>query len=186
MRRSPPHLRGGDGGPAARTGLSLPLVHPEAELEGPGLPLGIPVSPVLGRRPPRADRLGEHPPDRPVKFFRFRGAHGGGGAAGMKTGAEESLVAVDVPQAGHGLLVEENGLDRRPSLPENAPQASRVEIFFQRLRPEEKGIDRGLAAGLGKEVELPELAGIGVAEGNPAGKTNPGESSKIACASVRK
>ena len=148
--------------PAARARLAGAAVDGEALLRRAVAAVGRAV--VADGGSLRLDALAQHLADRLVQPFQPRAAHAPGGRAGMDAGAPERLVDVDVPEPGHGALVEQRGLHGRLAAAQPLRQVARGEGVAERLGAE-AGVEVRLGVErIGQQVPGAEAADVGVDE----------------------
>ena len=150
----------------------MPSKDLQARLECPGGTRRVTIVGEGGAS--RRDGLGEDGANRPYQAPDGLGIDGSSRGRGMHAGKVERLVNVDVPEAGHHSLVEQDGLDGGPApgqrkgkavLIEQRPRLGgvfRVERFGSQASEEATEVRRTLRKG-----EAPELALVRETEGSP-------------------
>src|SRR3954447_19043323 len=91
---------------APRAWLARPSIDGEPRRESAALALCVEIIAEAG--PARLDGLSQHADDRVAKRRGFTRAEGGGATGRVDSGPPQSLVRVDVPYSGDGLLVHQH------------------------------------------------------------------------------
>src|ERR1017187_1352161 len=138
--------------PAGGTRLAGALVEAGAELEEALAAFGVDV--IGDGRSSGGDGLGEHGDDGVVEFAGAVASNALGERLRMNAGAEEGLIGVDIADAAHEGLVEQQALDARFMPSEGGGEF--VERDFQRFGPEAGDATREVFA----ELDGAELAAV--------------------------
>ena len=158
-----------DGPPAATAGLAGALVDEQVVLHRA---VAFRGGVVVDRAAASHDRLGEDSPDREVEAPLVGRSQGGRRPEGVEPGGPERLVGVDVADAGHERLVQEERLQASAAGPQPAPKGTDGEGILEGLRtgPGEDRRPTGLMNRLARcgievvEADSPELADIAETE----------------------
>src|SRR5690606_8945779 len=123
-----------DGTAARRAGHPFPPVHPEPLLKPSLLPVGAHIFPEPG--PLGLDPLAQHVPERRGKPGPLVPGLRRRGPPVRDAGPEKALVRVDVPEAGHVTLVQQEGFHRPLPPGEHAAQTLRRKLRVERIDPQ--------------------------------------------------
>src|ERR1039458_9440339 len=118
-----------DGSPAGREWFAGALIDAVADLEEAFAPFGVDV--IGDGRPSGGDGLGEHGDDGVVELAGAVAPDALGERQRMNAGAEEGFIGVDIADAAHEGMVEQQALDARLMAPEGGGEF--FEGDFQRL-----------------------------------------------------
>ncbi len=138
----------------------------EAVLEGAAE--AVHVTEVVDAGPLRVDAGAERLDDRLAQALGLCGAERSSGATRVDSRTEQRLVGVDVADAGHPALVEQQRLDGRSPPAHHRAQVGGREVLVEGLATE-PGREKHLE-GLGAEQQLPcaEAPGVGDRKAHPA------------------